>query len=300
MTTPDGPVRGGARMRLAYSEMLDPAMMRLAVGVVLGLLAIFVISGPAGTNQTLIWIERLAYWGLCGVLDLIICYGAGVLALYLTRSRPPLQIALGFAVTALILAAPCAAITYTGYGLFHDGRPPDVDLPRIYGVSALVLLAVAAHLYYVLYLRVRLAALDEAAPSVPSDNGSPVPPWARPERVVAPPENRFLDRLPGVVGRDLVCLKMAGRYVEAVTTGGSDIVRMRLADAVTELRGLGMQVHRSHWVALHHVTRLLRRDGREFLKLTDGHEVPVGRTYLRAVREAVPKKMQVPSRYRSR
>ena len=299
MAKPDRPVRGHAGMQLAYSEMLSPAMMRLAVAVMMGLLAIFVVSGPAGTSDTLIWIERLAYWGLCGILDLPICYAAGVLALYLTRSRPPFQIAAGLAATALIVAAPCAAVTYTGYGLFHDGRPPDVALPRIYLVSALVLLAVAALVYYVLYLRVQLAAGEWKAPAVRADPESFDPPWALTEPVDdEPPEDRFLVRLPAVVGRDLVCVRMAGRYVEAVTTAGSGIVRIGLADAVAELHDLGMQIHRSHWVALHHVTRLLHRDGRAFVKLTDGHEVPIGRTHLRAVREAFSREMQ--TRYRSR
>ena len=83
------------------------------------------------------------------------------------------------------------------------------------------------------------------------------------------PGARFLDRLPEKLGRDLVYLKTADHYVEAVTTAGSTLVLMRFADAVDELDGAGgLRVHRTT------------------LRLTGGHEVPVSRTYMAAVRAA--------------
>ena len=36
--------------------------------------------------------------------------------------------------------------------------------------------------------------------------------------------------------------------------------------------------------------RLVRREGRMLLRLTDGREVPVSRPYLKAVRAVVPRK----------
>ena len=101
------------------------------------------------------------------------------------------------------------------------------------------------------------------------------------------PGARFLDRLPEKLGRDLVYLKTADHYVEAVTTAGSTLVLMRFVDAVAELDGAGgLRVHRSYWVARHHVKDAARRDGRTTLRLTGGHEVPVSRTHMAAVRAA--------------
>ena len=101
------------------------------------------------------------------------------------------------------------------------------------------------------------------------------------------PGARFLDRLPEKLGRDLVYLKTADHYVEAYTTAGSTLVLMRFVDAVAELDGAGgLRVHRSYWVARHHVEGASRQDGRTTLRLTGGHEVPVSRTYMAAVRAA--------------
>ena len=75
--------------------------------------------------------------------------------------------------------------------------------------------------------------------------------------------------------------------MEAVTTAGSTLVLMRFVDAVAELDGAGgLRVHRSYWVARRHVEGAARQDGRTTLRLTGGHEVPVSRTYMSAVRAA--------------
>ncbi|MFN6942712.1 MAG: LytTR family DNA-binding domain-containing protein, partial [Parvibaculum sp.] len=56
---------------------------------------------------------------------------------------------------------------------------------------------------------------------------------------------------------------------------------------IAETEGMeGMQVHRSHWVANGAVVRSARRDGRVYLQLADGSEIPVSRSYLKPVREA--------------
>ena len=106
-------------------------------------------------------------------------------------------------------------------------------------------------------------------------------------RIGPAPGTRFLDRLPEKLGRDLVYLKTADHYVEAFTTAGSTLVLMRFADAVAELDGAGgLRVHRSYWVAHRHVVGADRSHGRTTLRLTGGHDVPVSRTYMAAVRAA--------------
>ena len=98
---------------------------------------------------------------------------------------------------------------------------------------------------------------------------------------------QFFDRLPPEMGRDLIYLRMANHYVQVYTTAGTSLALIRFADAVAELGDLGMQVHRSYWVAHRHVTELVKREHRTILILTDDIEVPVSRTYLPAVRAAV-------------
>ena len=58
---------------------------------------------------------------------------------------------------------------------------------------------------------------------------------------------------------------------------------MRFADAVAELGEMGVQVHRSYWVASHHVQDVTKRNRTLLLRLTGNHEVPVSRTYFGVV-----------------
>ena len=67
---------------------------------------------------------------------------------------------------------------------------------------------------------------------------------------------------------------------------GSDLILMRLSDAVAELEGLeGAQTHRSWWVAKAAVMDVRRRNGRATLTLTNGIEAPVSRAFARSLRE---------------
>ena len=100
---------------------------------------------------------------------------------------------------------------------------------------------------------------------------------------------RLLESLPAPVGKDVVYVHVSGHYLNVVTTSGSVVVQMRLADAVAALDDRGMQVHRSYWVAARHVRRLVRRDHRMQLCLTDGHEVPVSHPFLPSVRNFIAK-----------
>lgn len=91
----------------------------------------------------------------------------------------------------------------------------------------------------------------------------------------------FLKRLAPNLGDELLCLSMEDHYLRAFTTKGDQLILMRLKDAAVELDDYpGLQVHRSHWVALDAISEA-RRDGRRILlKLKNDHEVPVSRSYV--------------------
>ena len=96
-----------------------------------------------------------------------------------------------------------------------------------------------------------------------------------------------LNRLHATAADDIVCLHVSGHYIDVTSNSGSKVILMRLADAVTALGDRGMQVHRSYWVAYSHMTEVVRHDHQTVLSLTNGQEVPVSRTFLSAVREAL-------------
>ena len=101
---------------------------------------------------------------------------------------------------------------------------------------------------------------------------------------VRPP---LCDRLPRRLGCDLVYITVDDHYVEAHTPAGSAIVLMSFSGAIADLDDYGLQVHRSYWVAYRHMQRLVQQEGRTYLRLTGGHEIPVSRTYLAAARTAL-------------
>ena len=99
---------------------------------------------------------------------------------------------------------------------------------------------------------------------------------------------RFLDRLPlKLKGATLRAVEAEDHYLRVHTDRGSDLILMRLSDALSELEGLeGAQTHRSWWVAREAVRGVTRGDGRAVLTLESGVSAPVSRRYARALREA--------------
>jgi DNA-binding LytR/AlgR family response regulator len=103
----------------------------------------------------------------------------------------------------------------------------------------------------------------------------------------APKRPRVVDRLPPAQRGQLTHMSMQDHYVDVRTDRGGGLVLMRFADAIAETDGTaGVQIHRSHWVASNAVEKAIRRDGKLVLKLTDGTELPVSRSFQPAVKEA--------------
>jgi hypothetical protein len=99
---------------------------------------------------------------------------------------------------------------------------------------------------------------------------------------------RFLARLPPKLrGARLFAVSSEDHYLRLHTSRGQDLILMRLSDAVAELEGLeGAQTHRSWWVARDGYDAVERDGGRVRLRLRDGTEAPVSRTYAAALRQA--------------
>lgn len=72
-----------------------------------------------------------------------------------------------------------------------------------------------------------------------------------------------------------------------LTDKGSGLLLMRLSDAICETAGVdGVQIHRSHWVALAAVQRVVRADGKPFAELASGRRLPISRGYMAAAKAA--------------
>ena len=292
----------------AYREIATPGMVTLTLTIGCAYVVLFTFLGPLGTGRTLTWDRRLAYGALVTVSCFSLAYSVTMLTLYLVRLRSSPQVALAMEVTALALAAPCTATTYTAYAMFHGGRGPSSQLGIIFLTVAISLLGIEALVYYVLYMRLhirRMVAVEDfvappdadaeadgvahtvsaglAAARTDRSRASPAPSSQQP----GVESKRLFKCLPAELGRDIVCLHVSGHYLHVTTTAGSAVILMRLGDAVAELGDRGMQIHRSYWVAHRHVRRMVRRDHRTVLLLTSGQELPVSRSLLPAIRGRV-------------
>ncbi len=112
-------------------------------------------------------------------------------------------------------------------------------------------------------------------------------PQFEPEVTVPTSSVRLVDRLPPELGSDIIALEMEDHYVRVHTALGSDMVLLRLRDAIAELEGLeGRQVHRSWWVARGAVESVIR-DGRNVrLQLAREIQAPVSRAQVAELKDA--------------
>lgn len=97
---------------------------------------------------------------------------------------------------------------------------------------------------------------------------------------------KLMARLPHARRGRLIRLAAQDHYVEVVTTRGRTLVAMRFRDAMAEAAPeAGLQVHRSHWVALNAVAGRCRAGDRSGIRLSDESVVPIGRTFRSRVRQ---------------
>ena len=294
--------------------------MAVSLGTVVGVTLIYSISGPLGIEDTLAVGQRLLYLGLCAFICWPVCHSLNATILYVTRHRTPYQILLAAVAGAAFMAIPCSAVAYTVFGV--AGQSVAGRFADIYLNTSLALAACSSVVHYAACLRARLsvAALSASAAvrAINRDASSPEPAQSphEPEsgdirRARYKPETTtpaatspyrpstgtqaanakpslFLERMPENLGHDVIYLNVSGHYVNAVTAVGSGVILMRFADAIAELGDMGIQVHRSYWVAHRHITAIFRRDERTWVRVTGGHELPVSRTYLTAVRAVNP------------
>ncbi|MCY4374023.1 MAG: LytTR family DNA-binding domain-containing protein [Spirochaetaceae bacterium] len=320
----DGTDRPDA-MQYAYREMLTPRMIRVVLAALTAVVGVFTIIGPLSTYETLPPFRRLEYWSLWYFVAWPVCFLVAVVTLYWLRDRTPRTASLGLAGATLIAAVPATGIVCTIEDVMRPECM--AGLLMIYIRVVAVTMPFTLLLHFIVLQRVKLNGAAPAettgqdrhpratgngelvhprmddgvrkpagdagaeAPAASGSShrvaervsnpmaGSPATPLTRPRSV--------FDRLPRKLGTDLIYLKVEDHYVEAHTPAGSGLILMRFADAVAELSAHGLQVHRSYWVARRYMKRVMPKDGRTFLRLTTGQDIPVSRTYLHAVRAAL-------------
>lgn len=209
---------------------------------------------------------RLGFWlGLCAVAGIIAITIEAALARFGLRSR---VLVLWWAALTLGLATAMLPVIFlvNSTGAYS----PIADLP----IFALNSIAISGALTA---LRLAIGALLPGG--VTEQDEATTAPGLTPTILARLAPARRTSRL--------LALKSEGHYLKVYTDQGSELVLMRLKDAIAESAPVeGMQVHRSWWIARAAVLDQRRREGRTELKLDEETWVPVSRTYAATWREA--------------
>jgi len=220
-------------------------------------------AGPFGTYPALSRPVRYAFW-----IGMVFAgYAAGWAAGKLVPTASRLGPGLRLVTVAAASAVPMTFIAAWVLSFVQPGRVIEpLHLPALFVAVAAVQVAIVFTL------------LRE-----PRSPSQPLPPRSR-EKLGSFP-HALLSRLPKRLGEEIIALEAEDHYLRVHTTLGSELVLMRLSDAVASIEpDLGLQVHRSWWVAHAAIREVNRADQRIQLRLANGLAVPVGRTYSAAVR----------------
>ena len=122
---------------------------------------------------------------------------------------------------------------------------------------------------------VRSSKATESETTVKNGNGAPD------ADVIAnacPPEAQaFLDRLPPIIGADMVCVSSDLHYLNVTTRQGQAMILGSLQELEDAFGDKGLRVHRSHWIYVDAVISLSKSGKGWFLNLVGGNRVPVSR-----------------------
>lgn len=244
-------------IRLPPREAIQGWLKGLAAAIAVGIF--LALTGAFNSGQeSLTW--RLAYWPL--MMGAGAAVGGVIAHLFTTWSALDERPILRGVLMSIAIALPLTGLIWVLTNLFVGGAWRVGDLSHL--VAPVYIISAA------------MTALGHVMDRPRQTHGSPN----------QQPSVRFLDRLPPKLrGADVQAVQSEDHYLRIHTNRGSDMILMRMSDAVAELEGLeGAQVHRSWWVARNAVREVKRGDGRATLTLEGGLEVPVSRRYARALR----------------
>lgn len=251
----------GSRHRNSY-------LLAMGIGVVMAIIA------PLQTDVIGL-IPRVAYWQILmmsgatlglGVTELVERWGG-------LRNFPWAEVPL----VGTLIALPLTLIVMGTGAMFFGAQASGVfRFGYNFGVTAVISIAITALGH----------AINSGKDRTPENLLTLVPMVQTPP---SPESNRLADRLPlALRSLPIIALQAEDHYLRVHLAGGqSTLILMRLSDAITELPAdAGAQTHRSWWVAKDAVRDVGKGDGRATLSLDHAIEVPVSRSYYKALGDA--------------
>lgn len=213
-------------------------------------IAAFALTGPFGTYESLSFSELFVYWSVA-IVGNGLFFNAFVLMTLthpaLSGIRRPIRLTMG-----ALAASPFGAVMlYLLDNYFRGSSSGPLFFLWLCACVFLVGLAITL----IQYRKQTASEIEfEKAGKEPS----------------------FLDRLPTELGQDVQSMSMNDHYVQVFTNKGNALVHAKFADAVAgtgEL--LGVQCHRSHWVAIRAIKDAKLSGRNKHVVLVDDRQIPV-------------------------
>ncbi|WP_377295614.1 LytTR family DNA-binding domain-containing protein [Rhizobium sp. SGZ-381] len=269
---------GGSSLRLALREMqADLASAKTHV-LLAGAIIILSLSGPFGTYEALSPVGRLLYWAAMVLLTFGLANFAGTLT-GITLSRRGIR--RRSALVPIGLAAGLAAglgVTLIEGVVFGLRPDPLRTLTTMFGYALVIGMTITV-ISFVFRRADATRQEKEREMTV-----------AQPDRPAAPaaaPTPALVRRLPLDKRGRIVSLTVRDHYVEVTTLKGKALLLMRLSDAIEEAGAVnGVQLHRSHWVAVDAIRAIHRVNGRLEVETLTDERLPVSRTHAARLRDA--------------
>jgi hypothetical protein len=238
-------------------------------GAVTGIALIMAVLGPYDTFVAMKFPTRVIFWlvAALGTTAMVKAVRRGLQLWPLTRHWPGLGLRL---LSAVLGSVPAALVLPFFYAALARTDRADFSLVYLY-----VLLPTAFFSLLISRLSFDWLGAAKGAAVVETAGGSD-------------PSASFVARhIARYAGAALLALEAEDHYLRVHTDRGSELILMRLRDAIAQLTAVpGWQVHRSFWVARDAVKDVQRRGAGFQLTLRNGLIVPVSRTYAGALREA--------------
>ncbi len=237
-------------------------LRNLAIAGAAGAFLAFVGAMDTGTAP---FHTRLAYWVPLMVAGGMLGNAVALLAARIPHAR--MNPWLFGAVVAAAMTLPSTLLVWGYTDWIFDLKISVASLPVLFGSVLVICAAMTAVMV--------LANWPGRTTRAPNPAGEPV-------------AVRFLERIPAKLkGSTLFAVSAEDHYLRLHTSKGSELILMRLADALDELEGLdGAQTHRSWWVARCAVEGARRQGDRAVLLLKGGLEAPVSRPNVRHLHQA--------------
>ena len=248
-----------ANSHFALRDLRSHMTSSVRLFALLGVSVVLTLLAPFDTDEMLKPLPRFFYWAVLSFAGYSIGYVGNVLADRLAPNKGPW--------VRTLIAAPLTAIGVFALVLMLDygfmGYTPNLDSALFSGLNVLAISFVVSAIMQFAYheLHNQQTAQEGTHPTL-------------------------LDRMPFDKRGPLVSISSEDHYIRVCTTKGEELVLMRLVDAIREVGATkGLQVHRSHWVALDQISAVDKKKDKATLGMAHGQDIPVSRSYLSALRD---------------